>query len=64
VKGTLTQSGVSNGFLMSVPIYVEMPNGVARIGQMPIVGSQSKEFQVPLTAKPKRVFLNANQDVL
>jgi hypothetical protein len=31
---------------------------------MPIVGNQSKEFSVPLPTKPKRVFLNANQDIL
>ena len=64
LKAKLTQSGVTNAFLMSVPIYVELNNGVARVGQMPLLGNQTREFQVPLPAKPKRVFLNANQDVL
>ena len=49
---------------MTVPIYLELPNGIGRLGQMPIAGNQSKEFSVALPTKPKRVFLNANQDIL
>ena len=64
LKGKLTQSGVSDGFLMSVPLYVELPNGTARLGLLSVGGNRPKEFQVALPIKPKRVFLNANQDVL
>src|SRR5262249_43404045 len=64
LKGKLTQSGVADWFVMTVPIYLELPNGIGRLGQMPIVGNQSKEFSVALPTKPKRVFLNANQDIL
>jgi peptidase M1-like protein len=64
VKGKLTQSGVADWFAMTVPIYLELPNGIGRLGQMPIVGNQTKEFSVPVANKPKRVLLNANQDIL
>ncbi len=64
LKGKLTQSGVSDGFLMSVPLYVELPSGTARLGLLSVGGNRPKEFQVALPIKPKRVFLNANQDVL
>jgi len=64
LKGKLTQSGVADWFMMTVPIYLELPNGFGRLGQMPIAGNQSKEFSVALPTKPKRVFLNANQDIL
>jgi len=64
LQGKLTQSGVSDGFLMSVPLYVELPNGTARLGLLSVGGNRPKEFQVTLPIKPKRVFLNANQDVL
>jgi len=49
---------------MSVPLYVELPNGTARLGLLSVGGNRPKEFQVALPIKPKRVFLNANQDVL
>src|ERR1051326_3910589 len=64
LKGKLTQSGVSDGFLMTVPLYMELANGTARLGSVAIGGNRPREFQLMLPAKPKRVFLNANQDVL
>ncbi len=64
LKAKITQSDVADWFMMTVPIYLELQNGVARLGQIPMVGNQSKDFQIPLASKPKRVFLNANQDIL
>ncbi len=64
VKGKLTQSGVSDQFKMIVPLYIEVANGNARLGQLPIAGNQTRDFEVPLQTRPKRVFLNLNQDVL
>ena len=64
LKGKLTQSGVSNGFLMTVPLYMELANGTARLGSVAIGGNRAREFQLMLPVKPKRVFLNGNQDVL
>jgi hypothetical protein len=64
LKGKLTQSGVSDGFLMTVPLYMELANGTVRLGSVAIGGNRPREFQIMLPTKPKRVFLNANQDVL
>lgn len=64
LKGKLTQSGVADWFMMTVPIYLELPNGIGRLGQIAIAGNQSKEFEVALPTRAKRVFLNANQDIL
>jgi hypothetical protein len=64
VKGKLTQTGVSDGFLMTVPLYAELANGTTRLGLVAIGGNRPREFQLMLPVKPKRVFLNANQDVL
>ncbi len=64
LKGKLIQSGVSESFVMTVPLYAELPNGTARLGLLSVGGNRPKEFQVVLPIKPKRVFLNANQDVL
>jgi len=63
-KGKLTQNGVGEDFKMVVPVYLEVPNGVARLGLVPVKGSTPAVFDVGLPSKPKRAFLNANQDVL
>ena len=64
LKGKLTQGGVSDSFLMTVPLYVELASGTARLGSVAIGGNRPTEFQLMLSVKPKRVFLNAKQDVL
>jgi hypothetical protein len=60
----LTQSGVSDGFRMQVPIYLDFGKGWSRLGQVALVGNASKEFTVPLPQRPKRVAANALNDVL
>lgn len=65
VKGALTQSGVSDNFLMRVPIYVEMDGKTIRLGLLLAHGNTTgQEFQVKLPKRPKRLFLNAWQDIL
>lgn len=62
---TLTQSEVSQGFGMRVPIYLDYDGKMVRLGDIPMVGSTtSQEVKVPLDQKPKRVLINYNYDVL
>lgn len=65
LKATLTQSDVSPGFKMLVPIYLDFDGKVMRLGNVFAAGnSTSKEFQVALPQRPKRVLLNYHHDVL
>jgi len=62
----VTQSDVSEGFKMLVPIYLDLDgSNIVRIGEVKMFGSAtSNEIKVPLPQKPKRVLINANYDVL
>jgi hypothetical protein len=62
----ITQSDVSQGFMMPVPIYLDFEGGKpVRLGDVQMFGSStSQEYKVPLPKKPKRVLINANYDVL
>lgn len=66
LTGTVTQSDVSAGFRMLVPIYLDFEGGkLLRLGEVTVMGSgPSPEFKVMLPQKPKRVLINANHDVL
>lgn len=65
LKGTLTQSEVSQNFGMPVPVYAEFDGHVVRLGSVTVVGSTTTpEFQVMLPKQPKRVMINYNCDVL
>ena len=65
---TLTQSGVSDGFTMIVPIYVEFADKrVTLLGHATMKGSHSIEQTVnlgKLTSEPKRMVANYNFDLL
>lgn len=62
---TLTQSEVSQGFGMSVPVYLDFDGKMVRMGDIPMIGSStSQEYKVPLPQKPKRVLINYHYDVL
>jgi hypothetical protein len=65
---TLAQSGVSPGFKMMVPLYLEYVDGkVFRLGSVNVVGSNTVEKTVPLPKLPaavKRVSINYYYDVL
>ncbi len=65
LAGTVTQSDVSPGFRMLVPIYLDFDGKLIRLTEWPVMGnSTSQEFKVMLPQKPKRVLINANYDVL
>jgi hypothetical protein len=64
VKMTLAQSGVSDHFEMAVPIYVEADGKPFRLGEAAMVGNSTLPIKVRLDKKPKRVMINAYQDVL
>lgn len=62
----VTQSEVSQGFRMPVPIYLDFDGSkLVRLGEVKIFGSSTtEEIKVTLPQKPKRVLINANYDVL
>ena len=62
----LTQSNVSDGFKMKVPLYVELQDGrVIRIGSAGMVGSSTVEQEIPIGQLPvKRLLINYYYDVL
>ena len=66
LKASLTQSEVSDAFLMSVPIYMELDAGrIARLGTVAMKGNSTKSnLELVLPVKPKRVMINQNFDVL
>jgi hypothetical protein len=65
LKFTVTQSEVSQGFGMPVPIYLDFDGKITRMGEVLAVGSSTtQEYKVLLPQKPKRVLLNYNYDVL
>ena len=65
LNAKLTQSGVSDNFVMLVPIYVDFGNGPAYLGSATIVGNKTLDINnIPLPTAPKKVSLAAMQDVL
>ena len=62
----ITQSGVSDGFKMLVPLYIELTDGrFLRLGSATLIGNKTVEQQVPLGQVPvKRALLNHYYDVL
>jgi hypothetical protein len=55
---------VPENFKMLVPIYVDINGRIMRLGEMAITGSATRDFEVKLPQKPKRVMINANNDIL
>jgi hypothetical protein len=66
LSGKLTQSDVSAGFRMRVPLYAELggQKQLMRIGSVAVVGSHTEEFKATLPEKPRRLVVNAFNDVL
>ena len=62
----MTQSNVSDGFKMLLPLYVELQDGrVMRLGSARMTGNKTIEQQIPVGQIPvKRVLINHNYDVL
>src|SRR5580704_12018386 len=64
LSGKLTQSGVSEGFRMRVPVYVKVGARNVMIAAFSMAGNRTHEFRVELPEQPKKVLLNANFDIL
>ena len=65
LNGKLTQSGVSENFVMLVPIYVDMGKGWAKLGSATMVGNRTFDIKdLKLPAVPKRMAICAMNDVL
>jgi hypothetical protein len=65
LSGKITQSGVSDDFVMLVPIYIDTGKGWAKLGSARMVGNTSLDIKgVKLPIVPKRVAVCAMNDVL
>jgi hypothetical protein len=65
VRLRVTQSDVPDNFRMVVPIYFERDDKrIGRIGAVTLVGNSSQNASVTLAFRPKRILLNAFEDVL
>ena len=65
LNAKITQSGVSDRFVMLVPIYVDMGKGWAKLGSAVMAGNNTAEIKdLKLGAQPKRMSVCAMNDVL
>jgi hypothetical protein len=65
LNGKLTQSGVSDNFVMLVPLYADFGKGWAKLGSATIIGNSTIDItNVKLPAVPKRMAVCAMNDVL
>ena len=65
--GTITQSEVTPGFRMPVPIYADFGKGqLVRLGAVPLTGNSSYELDITLAMpkKPKKIVVNGRHDIL
>jgi hypothetical protein len=61
----ISQQDVGPSFRMRVPAYVDYDGHPSKLGSVPLAGpSTSNELKVMLAKRPKRVLLNANNDIL
>ncbi|HEY6252735.1 MAG TPA: carboxypeptidase regulatory-like domain-containing protein [Candidatus Angelobacter sp.] len=61
---TITQSEVDDHFAMLVPVFADFGKGTVRLGQMAIIGNNTRSTDVLLPSQPKKVSLNAFKDIL
>jgi aminopeptidase N len=65
LKFTVTQSGVSDEFLMAVPVYVDVQGKTFKLGMVGVKGnSTTSDFGGDMGFTPDRLFLNAHHDIL
>lgn len=65
LTGKVTQSGVSPGFRMLVPVYVDYGKGWVRLGMARLTGNATLDLgKVPLAKGAKRAAIAAMNDVL
>jgi len=65
ISGKITQSGVSNDFVMLVPLYVDFGKGWIRLGAATLLGNSTLDIgNIKLPSAPKKVTICALNDVL
>jgi hypothetical protein len=67
ISGAITQAGVPAGFHTLVPVYLDFGDDrIQRLGTIPVTGanSQNVSVEVQLPQRPRRVVINARNDVL
>ena len=65
LNAKVTQSGVSDNFVMLVPIYIDMGKGWAKLGAARMTGNTTIDIKdIKLPVAPKRVAVCAMNDVL
>jgi aminopeptidase N len=65
LTGRITQSGVSNNFVMPVPVYIDYGKGWVKLGVAKMIGNATLELgRVPISKGAKRVAICAMNDVL
>ncbi|MBC7930121.1 MAG: carboxypeptidase regulatory-like domain-containing protein [Rubrivivax sp.] len=65
LTGSVTQSGVSDGFQMPVPVYAEFGKGWSKLGSAMMRGNTTTDLgQIELPQPPARVAIAAFKDVL
>ncbi|HKO99143.1 MAG TPA: carboxypeptidase regulatory-like domain-containing protein [Pyrinomonadaceae bacterium] len=65
LSGTIAQSGVTDNFVMLVPIYVDFGKGWVKLGSASITGNKSLEItNLKLAQVPKRAAICVMNDVL
>jgi hypothetical protein len=65
LSGKITQSGVSDDFVMIVPLYLDFGSGWVSAGNVTIVGNKSFDLgNITLAKEPKRVAICALNDIL
>jgi hypothetical protein len=64
VKATLTQSEVSDKFVMAAPIFGEFDGRLIRLANVPIRGNTTRTFELTVPRLPKKIVVNGLRDVL
>ncbi|MFQ5663392.1 MAG: M1 family aminopeptidase [Terriglobia bacterium] len=63
VEGTIKQSGVSNLFIMRLPVYAKVGTQLTRLGTV-VVTDKETEFRFPVASKPDNLLLDPHLTVL
>jgi len=65
LRGSITQSGVSDNFVMHVPLYLDFGGGWVSAGSVMLVGNKTFDLgSIPLPREPKKAAILALSDVL
>jgi hypothetical protein len=64
VKMEITQSEVDQNFAMFVPVFADFGKGMVRIGQIGVLGNNTRAAIFHMDSKPKKVAINVYKDVL